>query len=161
MDVFIGKIPTTTTPNRLRTLCGKVVRLPGSARVSVVRARDGIGNEVVFGRVSIEPDSVAKKLIRRLNGCRCGEQVLEVREFVHRSYSNERRALDWRSRPWPWADHRRGERRRFVCRTVDLSPIAPPWAAAPQTPQPRQTEPRAAGPERLSPFDLTFVYNRG
>ena len=38
--------------------------------------------------------------------------AIEVREFHRRAAANERRALDWRKRPWPHPERRKSERRR-------------------------------------------------
>jgi uncharacterized protein YifE (UPF0438 family) len=36
-----------------------------------------------------------------------------VREYKQRSYSNERRALNWRDKPWDGVERRISERRRL------------------------------------------------
>jgi hypothetical protein len=45
--------------------------------------------------------------------------ALRLREYHHRNYSNERRALGWRNRPWSAKERRLSERRRQTRVPVD------------------------------------------
>lgn len=115
MDLFVGNVPPDVVPNELRRIFERPLfrGLPPDCRIGVVRARDERGRELVYGLISGLPDRTARRLIRRLNSRRYRGRLLMVRPFVHRAYSNERRALNWRERPWPWDDRRTGERRCF------------------------------------------------
>ncbi|MCG6969744.1 MAG: hypothetical protein LJE85_08270 [Gammaproteobacteria bacterium] len=72
---------------------------------------------VRHGKVNIEPDILAERVIERLNDSQYRDNVLVVREYVTRINNNDRRALSWRLKHWEGGERRMRDRRQP---TVDL-----------------------------------------
>jgi len=108
MNVYIGNIPDDVVDYDLRRLFKPVVGAAGSFKVVEKRLNDGIYR---YGFADIEPQKLALEAIGKFNGTEFRGRRLIVREFLHRSYSNERRAIDWRQKPWHKDERRDSERR--------------------------------------------------
>jgi len=108
MEIFIGNIPKKMNAFELQRLVNRVLIPNGILEnlanlvfrdkkiqrlefdvVTEVKAN----NVVRYGKAIIEPDPAAKQLIRKLNNLPFSGSRLKVREFGHRSYNNERRAM--------------------------------------------------------------------
>lgn len=107
MIIFLGNLPAIATEQDLHDLA----RLDEETRVRIYKKQDGKGGLHRYGLVYMKTDDDGRKLIRRLQGVACHGRTLQVREFGHRSASNERRRLDWREVPWEGPERRKGERR--------------------------------------------------
>lgn len=108
MEIFIGNLPPTTTVHDLYRLFGPFQR---RVLARVFRKNDRRGATICYALALLSPDSAARRALARLQGAKLQCRPLVVREFMPRSCANERRALDWRSRPWPGPERRRSERR--------------------------------------------------
>ncbi|MFP5507033.1 MAG: hypothetical protein ACLGH6_12610 [Gammaproteobacteria bacterium] len=108
MNLFIGNLPSGATEGDLRAL----LRLPPSdRRLRIFKKSDRHGQMLRFGLVHVGSDTDLRKLLQRYRDARLNGQPVQVREFVPRAAGNERRAVNWRSRPWPHAERRKAERR--------------------------------------------------
>lgn len=107
MDLFIGNLPEHFDGYELRKLFRGY---ESGAKFSVVDKKS-YGRRVRYGLAAIEPINEAWRAIEALNQQEVQGQPIVVREFIHRSYGNERRALNWRERPWNGPERRQTERR--------------------------------------------------
>jgi len=110
MDIFIGNLPEHFDGYELRKLFRG---FESSAKFSIVDKKS-YGRRVRYGLAVIEPSSEARRAIEALNLLEVQGQPIVVREFTHRSYGNERRALNWRERRWNGPERRQTERRGRV-----------------------------------------------
>ena len=81
-----------------------------NGRVVYVFAKDF----TVFGGSLSEAH--ANKMIKKLHQSLYRGERLEVREYIHRSYNNERRDIGWRNRGWSDGERRGHDRRRVPLR---------------------------------------------
>ncbi len=110
MDVFIGNLPASISFNEVRELHGS---WDFDVPVKRIDGEDRHGNRFHYflARFSPKDEADADRLIQDMAGLSCYGRLLDVREFIHRSYSNERRALNWREKPWHKPERRVSERR--------------------------------------------------
>ncbi len=108
MEVFVGNLPLETTAHDLRGLVGYTEQ---PVYFRIVRKRARSGEIICYGVASAPSEEMGRRLIERLSRMELGGRRLVAREYVRRNYGNERRAVDWRSRPWHGPERRRGERR--------------------------------------------------
>jgi RNA recognition motif-containing protein len=126
MEIYVGNWPSGADNYDLRKLFERDLLRVGIHRRmrGLFRRRDNQERErfrVVieqkngvtfhYGRVTLEPDDMARIAIERLNGSNYRGNVLVVREWQTRAYQNDRRALNWRTKPWNKLERRRIERR--------------------------------------------------
>ncbi|MCW8841420.1 MAG: RNA-binding protein [Gammaproteobacteria bacterium] len=111
MELFVGNITTTTTLNDVINLFRSFA---SKARFRMVEKKMENGNRAYYAVADFDSDKLAAKAIKRLNGSIIRGQNVIIREFIHRSYSNERRAVNWRDKPWNGPERRRNERRNKV-----------------------------------------------
>lgn len=110
VDIYIGNLPTTATLHDIRSACKKwdfdalFERKSGIYRI-------GKPYQFFVAHFAAGKEKEARRLVRQLKGLMLQGRAIEVREYVHRSYSHERRALDWRTRSWSGIERRRHERR--------------------------------------------------
>ncbi len=71
-----------------------------------------------FCIANFNTEKTAQKFIKKFNRKSPYGHPLNIREFVHRSYGNERRAINWRTKEWEGDDKRVGERRTFIAQTT-------------------------------------------
>lgn len=109
MDVFVGNLSQRTTLNDLMVF---FKGFASDARFQIFDKQFEDGSRTRYAVASIEPDKLAEKAIKKLNGSYLQGNTLLLREFLHRSYSNERRAVGWRDKPWHGVERRTSERRR-------------------------------------------------
>jgi len=111
MDVFIGNLPSSISFNEIRELHGN---WDFDAPVKRVDGQDRHGREFHYFLAQFSPknEAEAEQLIQEMQNVSCYGQVLDVREFIHRSYCNERRALNWRDKQWHGTERRVTERRK-------------------------------------------------
>lgn len=109
MDVFIGNLSPRTT---LIDLALFFKGFASDVRFQIFDKQFEDGSRTRYAVATIEPDKLAEKAIRKLNGAYLQGNTVFLREFLHRSYNNERRAVGWRSKPWQGVERRTSERRR-------------------------------------------------
>jgi RNA recognition motif-containing protein len=109
MDVFVGNITPHTTLNDVMSFFKGFAK---KARIRMVDQKLENGKRAYYAIAAFDSDKLAQKAIKKLNGVPLNGQRVLLREFVHRSYSNERRALNWRDKPWDGPERRKSERRK-------------------------------------------------
>lgn len=110
MNLFIGNLPSKTTEQDLCALL-RVSQRDAERRLRIFKKADRAGRTLRFGIMHVANDADMRKLLERSRGVQLQGQHLSVREYVARAAGNERRAVDWRSRPWPHLERRIAERR--------------------------------------------------
>lgn len=110
MNLFIGNLPSTTTEGDLCALL-RLSQRDATRRLRIFKKADRAGRTLRFGIVHVESDADLHKLLERNRNVELQGQRLSVREYLPRAMGNERRAIDWRTRPWPHAERRVSERR--------------------------------------------------
>lgn len=109
MEVFIGNLSLNITHNDL------VVFFKGfanKAKLRVVDKQREDGSKVRYGVATFDSDKLALKAIRKLNHKPLRGVRVELREYFHRYCNNERRAVNWRNKPWTGVERRQQERRK-------------------------------------------------
>lgn len=110
MNLFIGDLPIDATEGDLcRLLQLKQRDVARRLRIFKKAARDGHTRR--FGLLHVASDTDLRKLLERGRALDLRGRRLHLREFISRAAGNERRALDWRQRPWPHPERRHAERR--------------------------------------------------
>ncbi|MDH5785492.1 MAG: hypothetical protein OEZ16_07785 [Chromatiales bacterium] len=108
MELYIGNLPLATNLGQLiaffRGFSSKIV-------FHISRKKLDDGRTICFALADIGNDRLAAKFRQRFDGVMFCGQPLAIREYVHRSYSNERRAVNWREKPWRAGERRRNDRR--------------------------------------------------
>lgn len=108
MELFIGNIPKDIDDYDLRKFFG--IKDP-QTRFRVVEKAGQPGCRIRYGYAEIASDKLGHKMLVRNNGREWRGQKVVVRPFKYRTYSNDRRALNWRQLEWG-LDERRDEDRR-------------------------------------------------
>lgn len=109
MDVFIGNLAPNAS---LTDLIGFFKGFSGKAKIRIVEKRMEDGGRCRYGIAAFESDKLAQKAIKKLNNKPLRGQLVALREYFHRYYYNERRAVNWRELPWEGVERRQQERRR-------------------------------------------------
>jgi hypothetical protein len=111
MEVYIGNITPKTTLNDV------VNFLKSFAKKASVRLVDHPledGGHARYALADFDTDKLALKAIKKLDGAVLHGNTVVMREFIHRSYYNERRAVNWRDKPWNGPERRNLERRQKI-----------------------------------------------
>lgn len=108
MELFIGNIPEDIDDYDLRKFFG--IKDP-QTRFRVVEKTGQQGRRIRYGFAEIDSDKLGHKTVVRNNGREWRGQKVVVRPFKHRSYSNDRRALNWRQLEWGRDERRDSDRR--------------------------------------------------
>lgn len=133
MEVFVGNPPPGLDEAELEELIADALLKSQSRLLFWKRVNDPdvvvSHYEKVVGKsirryfvVQIEPNSLAPLAIHRLNGENLHGHKLIVREFHSRGYMQERRALNWRDKPWHKKERRISERRVVIVKDVEPEP---------------------------------------
>lgn len=109
MQIFIDNLPEDATLETLEKLFKDFGNYIGF-KIHRKELPSGKSRQYAFG--VIVPDQAAEKAIKKLNNAEFMGRRLVVREYIYRAYGNERRAVDWRDRPWHGPERRQSERRR-------------------------------------------------
>lgn len=121
MEVFVGNLPKTVQVGDVERLLAPFDRQV-QIKLQQHSRRDGeIG---CYAVCTFSSERLAQKAIKKLNGSQLFGLVLVVREYLYRSYSNERRALGWRNRPWQGVERRGAERRQGSVKAAEPDPFA-------------------------------------
>lgn len=132
MQLFIGNLPRNINSFELRRIVERALLPQGIQQTAkhfllrrerLKRAQYDVFDKLTpfgivrHGKVTIEPDLLAQRVLERLDNTQFRDSVLIVREFVTRINNNDRRALTWRLKSWEKTERRLRERRQP---TVDL-----------------------------------------
>ena len=123
MEVYIGNIPEGLNGYELRRYVTGVLDSRKKPLLSLWKRQEA--SELSFKIVekhtpsgsyhyvvaTVEPKAVAEELIELLNLRFIKDKPLEEREYVPRSYMNERRSINWREKVWDGIERRLGDRR--------------------------------------------------
>jgi RNA recognition motif-containing protein len=121
MDVFVGNLPETISVSELERLLFPFDR---QVQIKLQHQQYREGQAVCYGVCTFSSERLAHKAIKKLDGYHLFGRALAVREYLYRSYSNERRALGWRERAWDGAERRDGERRHGTVRAAPVDIFA-------------------------------------
>ncbi len=109
MDIFIGNLPAKEYQSDIANLLKDFAKGPQTQmNLAIQKHKDGY-----YCVANIGDDRKAKKFIRKYNLKSPYGHQLMVREFIHRSYGNERRDIGWRQKRWQGIEKRQFERRSF------------------------------------------------
>lgn len=120
MEVFVGNLPETINAADLERL---LLPFDRQAKVKLHQLTYKEGGAVCYGVCTFSSERLAHKAIKKLDGYLLFGRALSVREYLYRSYSNERRALGWRNRPWDGLERRGGERRQGTALAAAADPF--------------------------------------
>ena len=118
MKILIANLPPRITELELLDLLKPYHKRDG-LRLQVVDQICDDGVHHYYAIADILHERLAAKALKKLNGKMLRSCELRLREFQHRNYSNERRALGWRNRPWSAKERRLMERRRQTRQHID------------------------------------------
>ena len=107
MYVFIGNLSSEDNEADLANLLEKFA----NNKKTQLKLSFQKQKESCFCIANINDDKKARKFIRKYNLKSPFGQQLMVREFIHRSYGNERRDIKWRQKQWRGSENRCSERR--------------------------------------------------
>ena len=108
MDLFIGNLPPKTG---LGELIAFFKGFGNKADFHLKQKELDNGETVYYAVASFANDKYALKLMEKYGGEQFHGRELVIREYLHRSYNNERRAVNWREKPWRAGERRRHDRR--------------------------------------------------
>ncbi len=115
MEIFIGNLPAVVGKTELLLFFKGYYKRDG-IDVRIVDEDTEGGEHHHYAVVTIEHERLAAKALKKLDGKPLKGHHLVIREFHHRSYGNERRAVGWRNRPWDGPERRKVDRRLKVKR---------------------------------------------
>jgi uncharacterized protein with PIN domain len=110
MKLFIGNF---THKEHLSKLAKHLRRFGYHYETRYKKVKLKTGQRRFYAIVTVPSERHAKKLTKKLSNSRDFESPLVIREYKQRSYSNERRALNWREKEWHGVERRVAERRRL------------------------------------------------
>jgi RNA recognition motif-containing protein len=122
MEIFVGNLPQGTNSMNLRQLLEKNMKksffqklfgmsvINNSIKIDIFQKKHGKKINC-YGHIDIPSEKLATAAIEALNGLQYKKNTLVSRVFVHRAYSNDRRAVGWRNKPWDKEERRLQERR--------------------------------------------------
>ena len=108
MELYIGNIPDGIDDYDLR----KFIGVNGAdARFRVIDKAGQNGCRIRYGYAEIDPPKLALKAMMKNHGREWNGKKIVMREFRHRTYSNDRRVLNWREMVWNGVERRDADRR--------------------------------------------------
>ncbi len=134
MELFVGNLGETVSAADL----ARLFRDYKGATVRLVDKRFEDGRIERHAVASIDSDKLARKAIKQLDGQVLRGNRIVIREYLHRTYSNERRALNWRNQHWPGFERRQTERRQRAMAAPDAGLL--PLADTTQAPAPAKSK---------------------
>jgi hypothetical protein len=109
MKLYVGRLPGNVTHLALT----KFFHGYEKSVSFQIRQLAGIEDEpITYALVTVNSERVGNKLIAKFNGALLKGKPVLVREFSPRAAGNERRAVNWRAKPWKFFDRRKNERRQ-------------------------------------------------
>jgi RNA recognition motif-containing protein len=124
MDIYVGNLPEGFVAYDLRRVFNEVLKVNGIKRFfSKIDPATDVKFTIVetqkdsdmarYGLVTIDSEEVGRLCVERLNNKIVRGRPLVVREYRSRTCMNERRALNWRERPWDGPERRKKDRRKL------------------------------------------------
>jgi len=108
MELFIGNLAPNATIGDLITFF-KGFNKKARFRCEQKTLEDG--STVRYAVADFENDKYALKMMEKFSCQEFHGRALIIREYLYRSYNNERRAVNWREKPWRAGERRRNDRR--------------------------------------------------
>lgn len=108
MELFIGNLPPNTS---LGELIAFFKGFSSKADFHLKQKKLDNGTTVLYAVVGFVNEKYALKLLEKYAGTEFNGHELMIREYSHRSYNNERRAVNWREKPWRAGERRTNDRR--------------------------------------------------
>ncbi len=108
MELFIGNLPPNANIGELIAFF-KGFSSRARFRFEEKTLEDGITVRYVVA--DFDSDKYALKMMEKFAGQVYRGKELVIREYQYRSYNNERRAVNWRDKPWRAGERRRNDRR--------------------------------------------------
>ena len=115
MELYIGNIPEQITDYDLRRFFNVIGE---QASFHIVNGHTREGEPCHYGLADVESEKLGFQLMARFNNKSLQGCDVVVREFLHRNYSNDRRALNWRQAEWLDVERRRADRRTHIKKAV-------------------------------------------
>ena len=127
MDIYVGNIPKGTRPGELKKLIKKAIKNKVFPRLFEKIVATGqidkgggikihktstVNGEYSYGHIMVQSSGIGRLAIDSLLNAQLRGNCLNAREFVSRDCSNDRRAENWRERPWTENCRRQKERRQ-------------------------------------------------
>ncbi|OGT19542.1 MAG: hypothetical protein A2V90_01365 [Gammaproteobacteria bacterium RBG_16_57_12] len=121
MEIYVGNFPDDFVAFDLRRLFNEVLKgglvrfftkvdVAAEAKFIIIEEQKETG-KYRYGVVTIESDELARLCIEKLNNRIVRSRPISVREYRSRTCMNERRALNWRDKPWHGPERRKKDRR--------------------------------------------------
>ena len=128
MELFIGNLTPDTTLGEL------IAFFKGFSSKAKFRFEEKTledGTCIRYAVADFASDKLALKMREKFDSEIFRGNALAIREYLHRTYTNERRAVNWRDKPWRAGERRRDDRRlkAYVGQFDDFAAIL---ATAPQ-----------------------------
>jgi len=115
MELYIGNIPKQATDYDLRRFFSVV---GDEASFQVVNGHTRDGDPCHYGLAEVASEKLGFQLMARFNNKSLQGNDVVVREFLHRNYSNDRRALNWRQVEWTGVERRYNDRRTHLKESI-------------------------------------------
>ena len=122
MELFIGNL----TPNaNLGELIAFFKGFSNKAKFRVEEKTLEDGVTIRYVVADFANDKYALKMMEKFAGQVYRGKELVIREYLHRTYTNERRAVNWRDKPWRAGERRHDDRRlkTYVAQQDDFEAI--------------------------------------
>lgn len=116
MDLIILELAEEAEVSDLKSL---FKGLADKAEFKIVIQSYVDGSHCRYGIANFKLPKLGRKSIRKFNNKKLLDAPVTVRQFHHRTYQNERRALDWRNKVWDKPERRIAERRRKVVNNIE------------------------------------------
>lgn len=108
-ELYVGNLPIEVG---VIELCALLNRFGDHFSVKMLHKEYQNGENCRFCIASFDSQRRARKATRKLLKAKRQDSYLEVHEYIHRTYNNERRSLHWRNHKWDTTERRKRERRR-------------------------------------------------
>lgn len=110
MHIFIGNVPSKNYEPELKSL---IKAFDNNERNRLETSLTRHRSNDYYCVVKFANTRTGRRFIKRMDQKSPFGQPLRVREYQHRSYGNERRAINWREKEWHGVDKRISERRAY------------------------------------------------
>lgn len=122
MELFIGNLSPNANLGELITFF-KGFSNKAKFRMEEKTLEDGV--TIRYAVADFDNDKYALKMMEKFASQLYRGQELVIREYLHRTYINERRAVNWRDKPWRAGERRCDDRRlkEYVTQYDDFAAI--------------------------------------
>ena len=114
MDIFIGNLPGRKYEPEI---LGLLKNFDSHTKAAIKKPIHKHRENGYFCVASIDHDKTAKRFINKFNQKSPYGHRLNIREYVHRCYGNERRNINWRDSNWQGHEKRGKDRRVYIAQT--------------------------------------------